>query len=346
MPRALTVYRYDSVGNKTGQRMFAHALGAAVDLASLSGRDAVGLAALAGASGEDRLTVWAYDGASELVSQRSWLSGSGAGTELFEAAGSAVVAVESYGYDNFGNRTYLRDGNGNVQTSQYDNHGRLVRTNNADHSATVAQYDAAGNRISVHTGTTANQTVVSTNIGASQGGALNFSWNVGGMAGGTTWVVWSETAQADIDGYAHSTGQQSAVGGAHTASIAAPVVGSTVYFRVVTRDVGGNLAWSTEQQCVVLPQNDGIDMLPLADGSLQVTAHFNGDVDGAQLNWGLYGLQNVLPLSALGGGLYRGILPASANSPALQYGASWNVARAATRARRRSWRPTTSTRAW
>ncbi|WP_207769793.1 hypothetical protein [Solimicrobium silvestre] len=368
--RMLTLNTYDAADNKTSVISFANAVPATVnlDVAEWLHTSATQLYNLVAPSANDQVTVYVYGYQNQLLAQQTSLFvGNPNGTANYGSpnvgTGQTLIggvvhntvdgsiaelvnqygitygdligteAVQVYGYDNFGNRTYVKDANGNVTTSQYDNDGHLTLAYSAVgtsvESETIAQYDAAGNQISVYMGSMTNQTVIPTNITASQGASININWTVSGMNTGTTWVVWSTAPQTNISGYANTAGSQSTSNGNCVASITTPDSGTNLYFRVVTQDANGNEQWSAEQELTVVPQNDTISAQASTGGGLLVTAHFTGSITNPTLNWGTQGTSGTLPntvtLTSIGNGLYQGILPANANVSGLVYNTSWSA---------------------
>lgn len=276
--RVLSLYQYDANGNATRQARFYNPLAANIDLTALSG--ASDFAALVVADGgHDEVATLAYDAGNHLSSQ----------TDLM-GPGSADDLIKSYQYDAAGTRTWVRDEDGYVSQTAYDAAGHILKTITADGSGTLVAYDAAGNQVYAYTGVIANATAPATNIRTTLSAGLDVAWDISGPQGTRSWVVYDSVGHADLAGYASRSAIQTNLTSASAqARLPAGTAGGSLYFRVVTQDAAGNMAYTAEQAVTIPPRFSAVTVSQTAPGTLVVNVRFDAGVQNPVLNYGAPG---------------------------------------------------------
>ncbi len=94
------------------------------------------------------------------------------------------------------------------------------------------------------------------------------SWDLPTSA--ESWVVYDSVSRSDIADYAAQSGAQGSWFSAHVEAAldtSSLTIGDSLYFRVVTQDVAGNLAWSAEQRISIPPRFTAIEVAQPAGDS-------------------------------------------------------------------------------
>ncbi len=323
---------YDANGNKTRQTRFIDRVPESVDLATATGADV--MAAVTAKPAEDETTLYAYDAANRLISQSDVMIAAG---ETTNATANDITIETSY--DAAGNFTERVDAAGNRSQLAYDALGHITQTLTPNGAASFVEYDAAGSKLRAWTGGLPNQSAQqATNVAASAGGGLTISWVQPG-ADSQSWVVW-DTAARDIpegktphDAYHNETGHVGS--GAVSVSISA-AADTTIYFRVVSQDSAGNIAWTEERVATVPP---GIESLSVAQAGddLQIKVRFNATVQDPLLRFGAAGgtLDQSVAFVAQQDGSYMATIADPADPQALAFRIEWESRRCRPSARAR-----------
>lgn len=244
--------------------------------------------------------------------------------------------TKSYLYDANGNRSRLQDADGFVTRTSYDGLNRIKRTVTPDQNGTVFAYDAAGNPDTVFTGefsvnqalpATLTATSFDTRVsGTALSSSVGFSWTTQPGAQ-KSWVVWDTVSRAGVDAYTKRTSARAVVNNAGSARIDAPAAGSTVYFRVVTQDAAGNLAWTPEKSLTMPPRFSSVVIGQPAANTLTVTVRFDAGTVAPTLAYGAPGnLSSSATFVLQGDGSYRATITGVANPNALSYALKWRDA--------------------
>ena len=101
-------------------------------------------------------------------------------------------------------------------------------------------------------------------------------------------------------------------------------VGTVVFFRVVSQDSAGNLAWTEERSATIPP---GIESLSVAqvDSDIQITVRFNASVEAPTLLFGAAGgpLGSSAAFELQDDGSYVATIPSPADPQALAFQIQW-----------------------
>jgi YD repeat-containing protein len=320
--RVLTLFHYDNAGHLTSSVRFAQAVSSAVDLAQVAHTYAA-LVALTASSASDQATRSSYNARGQVIAQERALAGisldaNGQVTNL------ASVTRQSYQYDAAGNRTLIQDERGFQVKSEFDGLGRTTKVLQADGSGTRQYYDAAGNVIYSYTGELRNQASAATNISASLGNQLNINYQLGSTSL-ASYVVWDSVSHPNVGDYANKSNQSASLSSNRgQISIPRPTPGSTVYFRVVTLDVAGNSVYTSEQQVVLPPLVDDVQVTRPTPNSLQVKVFLGAGVSQTKLLYGPHGAaNNEINLTDVGGGYYQASLAVAGDPGDLGFKLQW-----------------------
>lgn len=308
--RGLTLYRHDSQNRITAAVRFARPVEATTNLGAIHA-DYGTFLALASRSADDQATFYTFNSQGRLIDRSDAMSAVtvSADTNGLVVSSSTLIG-EVYRYDAAGNRSYVRDANGNVTQSQYDAMGRTITLLQADGSGTRQEFDAAGNVVYRYTGEVASHAVVANAIAASiASDALLLDYNVGAV-GVRSWVVW-DTRSHDIGSagavsvYAGQSTQSSSTTTAAHAAIALPAAGAVLFYRVVTADSAGNLAYTEELKVSIPAPLLDLQTTRLASGSVQIKVAINGAAASPTLFFGIHGSTNASVLMRdLGAGYF------------------------------------------
>ncbi|MDK2124360.1 DUF6531 domain-containing protein [Parachitinimonas caeni] len=290
--RVLTTYDYDANGNVTqslryfGSVPVGFALNVNTDRAAL-------VNAVKGNTGYDAAQnqwhTYGYDAMNRLAMEYQYL------TDPFD--GHSVLLSKSYGYDANGSRTLVKDEDGFQTKINYDAMGRAIESIDAEkHTDSVFEYDAAGNITRMYTGLTNMAVKVATDISASSDEHdVSVAWYA---AEGTTqsWVVYASHSIAtinhasELDSYDSKTAAANVSGlGGRPTPMQAKLgynSGSPTYFRIVTKDAAGNLAWTEEQTVTSAPNLNTLQIQQTAPNSFVFTAVFEANAKTPQLQFG------------------------------------------------------------
>ncbi|MFI2813269.1 LysM peptidoglycan-binding domain-containing protein, partial [Microbulbifer sp. JSM ZJ756] len=285
--RVLHTYSYDENGNLTERKRYYNAVAAGVNLASLSGDTA--FATLVASHTNDQATTMGYDAGNRQTSE----------TDLMDAANDADDITKTIRYNARGEQTWAQDGDGFVTEMAYDAAGRITKNISPDGTGSTIQYDAAGNQTLVYTGEidSVAQPVNDDAINAEFGDMLVISWNMPQGVDQKSWVVWGSTSQADItvDGQPAYDNQSAELGTwfSDTGEVYIPSEefgeGEALYFRVVTADRAGNLAWSEEKVLRVPPTLGAIDVDRIDSDTTTITVEAGSNAQNVALKYGTAG---------------------------------------------------------
>uniref|UniRef100_UPI002FDFA8BA HNH endonuclease n=1 Tax=Microbulbifer sp. M83 TaxID=3118246 RepID=UPI002FDFA8BA len=215
------------------------------------------------------------------------------------AANDADDITKTIRYNARGEQTWAQDGDGFVTQMAYDGAGRITKNISPDGTGSSIQYDAAGNQTLVYTGEidSVAQPVSDDAINAEFGDMLVISWNMPQGVDQKSWVVWGSTSQTDItvDGQPAYDSQSAELGTwfSDTGEVYIPSEefgeGEALYFRVVTADRAGNLAWSEEKVLRVPPTLGAIDVDRIDSDTTTITVEAGSNAQNVALKYGTAG---------------------------------------------------------
>lgn len=257
-------------------------------------------------------------------------------------AGDATVGddrVKTYKYDKSGNRSYVGEGQSGLfersyaTKTQYDALNRVKLTTTPDGSGTAFEYDVAGNRTSVYTGKTFGQAVkwatikdvkINSDV-AVPGSAPKFdiTWTMP-EEGLRTWIVYDTVPHDQASDYRNATlkTRPAALDGA--GSIPAPAAGGTLYFRIVTENRAGNIAWSDQQSVTSPPRLNAVEVEPTSGGKVTIRARFDASVGAPTLAYGSGGsLASNATFTLQPDGSYLATASGIGSEAAFSYQISW-----------------------
>lgn len=276
---------YDANGNITRKRRLHGAVSSGVDLLNANLYDTIYTSVLNDPqrnANMDQIHTYTYDAANRQKSE----------TDQVQPGITTDDVTTSYEYDAVGNRTRSTDGDGFATRMHYDADGHVLKMLDARGNGTIFEYDVAGNLTRAYTGQSQSGAVSATNIRATmQNGAVVVDYNVGG-ASQQSWIVYDTMSRPSLNEYANLAGSALTANGAGQVTISGLNASTAYYFRVVTRDVAGNLAWSAEQTITIRPSPGLAKMdIVFADAPLdgawrKFIARFNGPVVNPQLVYG------------------------------------------------------------
>ena len=284
--RVLSTFDFDSNGNLTSQRRYFVTVSAGFNLASAT-LATVTNAALTGVTPDgsrDEQTDFVYNAANRLISR----------SDEMDLGTTSDDLVTLSGYDEVGNLTWRTAPGGDVSQTRFNAAGKAVETVSPNGSHSYVEYDTGGLKVRASIGGAAGSSAPQAtgpraSVGGASGSALLIAWDQTG-AGVTSWVAWDTvsrpgtsvpSADPGVPGsYAHATGGQSA-GNGRSVSIATAGSG-TVYFRVVSQDAAGNLAW-TDEQSVLIPPRPASLVVAESGALFTATVTFDAPVTSAAL---------------------------------------------------------------
>lgn len=330
----LHLFQYDANGNQTLQKRFYNPVAAGVDPNTLDGT-LTDFATLVAANDSDQAKTLVYDALNRLTAE----------TDLM-GLGTADDLTKTSDYDTLGRRTRTVDEDGYVTQFSYNALGRTLSTIGADGNGTVAEYDAAGNQTRVYTGqlfdiatgtpTSLAVAVDPATISATLSDQLSIGWQLPAGASVQTYVVYgtSSVPSAGIGNDANlGYGFKSAVQGSWFSTDASVAIdldtlgataGTELYFRVVSSDIAGNLAWGEEQTFTVPPRFTAVSVAQPAADTLTFTVDFDGSPVAPTLRYGNPGaLNGSVSLVDQGGGQYSATISGLTDPQALSYRIDW-----------------------
>ncbi len=331
--RVVNFFGYDANGNQTLAQRFFNAVAANEDLANFSGTSAAEFQILAGGSDltNDQALTRAYDALNRLSSE----------TELM-GVGSADDLTQTFAYDAVGQRTYAQQSmtsaerlarpDGFLSRFEYDARGNATRTIDADGSGTIIAYDALGNSVKVYTGEVDNRALPATNLGASLASdGLLFSWSLTQPEGTPvqSYLVYGNTSLSGASpaDYPHQTPILGSWFSSEVSTLITGIqTGDTLFARVVTQDVAGNIAWTEEFELFVPPTFSDVAVRQTGVDTYTVEATFGNNVVNPTLAFGPSGvLSDSANFVSQGNGVYAATVT-SANLQNLAYSLQWQAA--------------------
>ncbi|HYM36161.1 MAG TPA: hypothetical protein VET48_12230, partial [Steroidobacteraceae bacterium] len=176
---------------------------------------------------------------------------------------------QTYKYDNDDNRTYVQDEDLHVTRNAYDAKAHIIESEVANDNSSPAtttsvfHYDVFGNLTLGYTGKNPNGALPAFNLPASvtsNGSQITLNWTVQNAAQVQSWVVYdTQNSHATITDLASSgytsTAPMTTPSGLASVVLTAPAIAHAFYYRVVTKDAAGNLAWTAEQTLTVIAGN-------------------------------------------------------------------------------------------
>jgi YD repeat-containing protein len=316
--RVVHSYEFDANGNTTKQTRFYAALSGSVDLSALNG-DTTDFSTLVAATVNDQTTIRVFDAANHITSE----------TDVMNPSTSADDIGRSYQYNALGNQTSATDGDGFTTTFQFDAMARMVQNITADGNGSSIQYDAAGNRVFMFTGQIQSTPQPATNVTVQSGENLVISWNVPAGTNARSWVVWDSASHADINAYA-SRSAEVATWFSNQGKVFLPpssLTGSAFYFRVVTADAAGNLAYTSEKQISLPPRLESVDVTRTGADSAKIIARAAAGAQNLVLKYGPPGtLGTSVTMTLQSDGSYVANLTGVTNLSELAYRIDWQDA--------------------
>ncbi|WP_237057157.1 DUF6531 domain-containing protein [Microbulbifer sediminum] len=320
--RVLHTYSYDENGNLTQRKRYYNAVDAGVNLAALSGDTA--FETLVAAHTNDQATTMGYDAGNRQTSE----------TDLMDAANDADDITKTIRYNARGEQTWAQDGDGFVTEMAYDAAGRINKNISPDGTGSSIQYDAAGNQTLVYTGEidSVAQAVSNDAINAEFGDMLVISWDMPQGVDQKSWVVWGSSSQAGLEGY-DSRSAELGTWFSETGEVYIPSEefgeGEALYFRVVTADRAGNLAWSEEKELRVPPTLGAIDVNRVDSDTTTITVEAGSNAQNVALKYGTAGVTSAATPVAMqpnGDGTWTVTLDGVTNLDEKSFRISWQDA--------------------
>jgi YD repeat-containing protein len=323
--RVLHTFEFDANGNQTSLQRFINPVPIHIDLATAN------LATIQASvlldPNNDQTTNLDYDATDRLIRK----------TELMGPGPADDISIETR-YNANGSVTWRRDPDGFldgrsfqiITRTEFDGLGRVIRNISANGSASIVEFDAAGNQILVFTGdfsAAGSAPTTAKAIGVTLNGDLSVSWDIpGGNA--ASFVVWDVESRVNPRDYAFRSAEQATwFEGSTSATITIPVdtlgTNRTAFFRVVSRDIAGNLAWTEERSVTVPPRPIELSVERTGSGELTVTVRFETGAQSPVLNFGSPGnLVNQTPFMAQPDGSFTATIPAG-NAQAQSFEIVW-----------------------
>ncbi|WP_346837593.1 DUF6531 domain-containing protein [Microbulbifer sp. SAOS-129_SWC] len=325
--RVLHTFIYDENGNLTQRKRYFNTVDAGA-IAGLTGDS--DFASLVATSADDQATAFAFDNANRQTSE----------TDLMDGTDASDDITQSYVYNARGEQTWAKDGDGFVTEIGYDGAGRVIKNIAPDGTGSTIQYDAAGNQTLMYTGEidSVAQSVDSQGIKASFGDMLQLSWDMPDGIEQQSWVVWSSSSHADLGDNLDAYENQSAKLGtwfsnADPDNKVRPEIyipsesfsaGEGLYFRIVTADRAGNLAWSAEQQLQVPPTLGAVDVTRVDADTTIITVDAGSNAQNLVLNYGATGSTgNQLAMTDNGDGTWSVTIDGVSNLNEQSYLIGW-----------------------
>ncbi len=335
--RVLHRFGYDANGNQTLQVRHYSPIEAGVDLESLDGAE-TDFTTLVTANENDQTRELIYDAVNRLSREIDRM-GSGDEDDL----------TKTHTYNGRGDETRIIDEDGFVTRQSFDALGQVVLSIDGDGHGSRAEYDAAGNAVRVYTGELydletlerVNQAVAvaEESIGTSlEGDILTLDWAMPAGVHEQSFVVYGTESVAGGDdlslGYLHRSGIQASW---FSETESAPLdlaelgagAGDTLYFRVVSQDAAGNLAWGEEQRITIPPRYTELAVTQPEADILQFDLTFEDGVVNPRLQSSASFFGNGA-LEDLGNGHYRATLNGVSDPANVTYRIVWEDATGAT----------------
>ncbi|WP_237062868.1 DUF6531 domain-containing protein [Microbulbifer zhoushanensis] len=316
--RVLHTYSYDENGNLTERKRYYNAVAAGVNLASLSGDTA--FATLVASHTNDQATTMGYDAGNRQTSE----------TDLMDAANDADDITKTIRYNARGEQTWAQDGDGFVTEMAYDAAGRITKNISPDGTGSSIRYDAAGNQVEMYTGEIENNVQQVENITAEFGDMLVVQWDMPQGVDQKSWVVWGSSSQEQPESYS-SRSAELGTWFSETGEVYIPSEefgeGEALYFRVVTADRAGNLAWSEEKVLQVPPLLGDIEVERVDSDSVTITVQPGSTASNLVLNYGAAGsTANQVAMTENADGSFSVTLDNVTNLAELSYRIGWEDA--------------------
>ncbi len=331
--RVLHRFGYDANGNQTLQQRCFSPIEAGVDLDTLDGAN-TDFSTLVSANENDQTRALIYNAVNRL-SQEIDRMGSSDEDDL----------TKTHTYNGRGDETRIIDEDGLVTQQAFDALGQVVMSIDGDGHGSRMEYDAAGNAIRVYTGELydletrerVNQAVAvaESSIGTTlEGDTLSIAWAMPADVHQQSFVVYGTESVASGDdlslGYPHRSGVQASW---FSESESAPLdlaglgahAGDTIYFRVVSQDAAGNLAWGEEQRIVLPPRYTELEVTQPGADTLQFDVTFEDGVVNPRLQSSASFFGNGA-MEDLGDGHYRATLSGVTDPESVTYRIVWEDA--------------------
>jgi len=314
--RVLHTLEYDANGNVTRQTRYYNAVSPEVDLTSLSG-DSTNFHTLVRAHANDQITARLWDAGNRLTTE----------TDLMSNDGGADDITKVYRYSALGQQTWARNGDGRVTRIEYDLLGRVVRNIAPDGTASVINYDAAGNQIFLYTGLPGTQALPAENVTATYGSNLVIGWDLPASVSQRSWIVWDTSTRANLADYKSKSAELATWYSEH-GQVYIPAddfhEGSEIYFRVVTADASGNIAYTSERVVRLPPRLQTVSVERIDDNSVRVHVTAPSTAQNLVLYYGPSGsMQNAAGMTQEPDGSYTAIISGVSNFADLAFLVSW-----------------------
>ena len=358
--RVLHLFGYDANGNQTLQKRFYNPIADGVDLIGLDGITTTDFTTKVIAHDNDQAKDLDYDAINRLIGEIDYMDLI-RDIDLV-APGEDGNLTKTHRYNARGERTQTTDEENQVTRFAYDGIGRLVTTIDDEGNGSKVKYDTAGNQILIYTGQLYNtdtgeqislavpvdaNSITAKSITTETGDALQIGWQLPSFGtpvssaddprrGLQTYVVYGNSSVAVPDeptrtdlGYAHQSARRLSGESTHaTVSLNAAELnktpGTAIYFRVVSRDIAGNLAWTEEQKITVAPGPTAVAVEHTASDSLTFNVHFADGIAAPEIRYGVdAALPNRLALVDQGGGQYSASLSGLSDPQSLRYRIDW-----------------------
>ncbi len=299
--RIVNLYDYDANGNRTQIKRFFTPLPITEDLSQIKSATELLFLMQSYSDENDQAVQLDYDALNRLTMQ----------TEFMNPDNNNDNLVQTFRYDAMDQRTEAVGAlaqnefltSAPVTQFAYNARGQVSKVVNTDGSAKFSEYDAAGNLVLAYTGasTPPSPAVLSSVSLTSEG--LFFDWepNPNEISAVQSYVVYGTDSLPIVDdsfegastitklGYQNSTGVLGNWVSVNedltqaTISTSELTAGETVYFRIVTQNTGGGLAWTQEQSIVVPPKFSDISLSQPTPDQLAVKVVFDANASDRKL---------------------------------------------------------------
>ncbi|WP_284620695.1 polymorphic toxin-type HINT domain-containing protein [Aquabacterium humicola] len=289
--RVMTVLSYDESGNLTRSERLYGKVPEGITITPSSNpaalKNALTERPADAAQKHDQITEFEYDGLNRLTSQCDTT-----------AAGDLT---KSFSYDLVGNRTWTKDEDGFISRSAYDGMDRVVEAIAPEGTATeqvaavqslptkrtststVFEYDAAGSVVRQYAGLPGLSVSLASDIRMqTTSDGVRIEWAVRpGVK--NSWIVYSSKSIGGNDGINLYPSKIDSA--ASNAWISTADVGDGVYFRVVTEDEAGNIAFTEELSATMPPKFSAMSKVVTAS-SVTITVTFDAGAIMPRLRYG------------------------------------------------------------
>ena len=315
----LNTFAYDANGNRTQQSRFYQRVAASVNLQTATFNDVVN--SITVDDSRDEITDNTYDVLNRLTRQTDRMG-----------PGTADDIVTETAYDGVGNATRRVDGEGYVSQLAHDSGGRITQTLTPNGAASFVEYNAAGQKVRAWTGGLPNTAAQqATDVTATAGDGITIRWNQPGSSA-QSWVVWDTQKRSVPDGstpadvYQFETARVGSGASSATIPLNGLQPGDRVYFRVVSQDAAGNIAWTEERELSVPAGMDALSVQQVGS-DIVVRTHFGAAVTGVKLHYGSNSnLDTSVDFVQQPDGSYRAVIANPSNPQALSFRIEWTAA--------------------